>query len=152
MTSLLCLVCLTLGNCLFNLFLQVSTYLLIYYLFYLNYIFLLAFLFYLFVFFIYFLRLILIKSFKLEFFKSLINKVKFCQNTFIISTIKKALVIDGYNIYKISLLKNFKTQAPLPYFLVNFFLNENFKFIFGITSFLRIKVMVIPGKKHKTEL
>lgn len=59
-----------------------------------------------------------------------------------ISEVKSELSSLGYDIHRVSQLRNFKTKLPLPIFLVDIFRNELFKNIFDVRSFLGFYIKV----------
>lgn len=71
---------------------------------------------------------------------------------FPIDEIKGELSAQGFNVHRVSQLKNFRTKQPMPIYLVDVFVNDRFKHIFEMKSlmgfFVKVQVYKFKGAKQ----
>lgn len=71
---------------------------------------------------------------------------------FPISEIKDELISLGYNVHRVSQLKNFRTKLPMPIFLVDVFVNDKFRHIFETRNilgfFIKVEAYKFKGAKQ----
>lgn len=69
-----------------------------------------------------------------------------------IAEVKGELCTQGYNVHRVSQLKNFRTKLPMPIYLVDVFVNDQFKHIFEMRNllgfFVKVEAYKFKGAKQ----